>query len=109
MLPATATIPPSAAFELARDSAPGPVWQNLDLARFSAATGIDVLPVIIEATNTASASPRDDGLVRDWPAPDFGVEKHEIYMVQWYAFGVLAIALWAILNLRRTERRAPDE
>jgi surfeit locus 1 family protein len=94
-------IPPASAFELAKDSASGPVWQNLDLARFSAATGIGVLPVIIEASDTASGPSPGDGLVRDWPPPDFGVEKHEIYMVQWYAFAVLAIALWAVLNLRR--------
>jgi len=39
--------------------------------------------------------------VRDWPAPDFGVEKHRIYMFQWYAFAALALVLWLALNLRR--------
>ena len=36
----------------------------------------------------------DDGLLRDWPAPDFGIETHRIYMVQWYAFALLAAGLW---------------
>lgn len=101
-------IPPATAFELAKDSASGPVWQHLDLARFSASTRVEVLPVIIEAMNASSTVPRDDGLVRDWPAPDFGVEKHEIYMVQWYAFAILAVVLWVVLNLR-PRRRAADE
>jgi len=57
-----------------------------------------VLPVVIE--QTAPPVP-DDGLVRAWPAPDFGIDKHRIYMVQWYAFAALAAALWLILNFRR--------
>jgi surfeit locus 1 family protein len=100
-------IPSAGAFELATDSASGPVWQNLDLGRFSATTGMGLLPVIIEAIDAPPASARDDGLVRDWPAPDFGVEKHEIYMVQWYALAVLSIVLWAVLN-RRRRRASPD-
>ncbi len=33
-----------------RDAATGPVWQNLDPARFAAATGLAVLPIVIEQT-----------------------------------------------------------
>ena len=73
--------------------AAGAVWQNLDPARFAAATGVTVLPVVIEQT---AAPVPDDGLVRDWTAPDFGIDKHRIYMVQWYAFAALAIALWLV-------------
>ena len=47
--------------------------QNLDPARFAAATGLDVLPVVVEATE---APIPDDGLVRAWPAPDFGIDTH---------------------------------
>jgi len=43
----------------------------------------------------------DDGLVRDWPAPDFGVEKHRIYMLQWYALAALAAGLWLLFFVRR--------
>jgi surfeit locus 1 family protein len=123
--PGTVTVrgrivtPATRVFRLAKDAEGGPsggapggakggapggaIWQNIDPARFAATTGMAVLPVLIEATD-AALSGRDDGLVRDWAAPDFGVEKHEIYLVQWYAFAALAIALWAILNLRRPKR-----
>jgi surfeit locus 1 family protein len=90
-------VPGPGHLDLLPDAVPGVVWQNLDPARFAAATGVSVLPVVIE--QTAAPAP-DDGLVRDWPAPDFGIDKHRIYMVQWYAFAALAIALWIILNLR---------
>jgi surfeit locus 1 family protein len=82
---------PSAYLELEQDATSGPVRQNLDPARFAAATGLPVLPAIIEAT--AAPAP-DDGLVRAWPAPDFGIETHRIYMVQWYSFALLAALLW---------------
>ena len=41
------------------------------------------------------AEERDDGLVRDWPDPGSGVEKHLGYAFQWYALAVLAAGLWA--------------
>ncbi len=91
-------VPAAGYLELKAAAPAGPVWQNLDPARFAAATGVGVLPVVIEQT---AAPVPDDGLVRAWPAPDFGIDKHRIYMVQWYAFATLAIALWLILNLRR--------
>ena len=103
--------PATGGFRLANEAAggppDGPIRQNIDPARFAAATGMAVLPVLIEVTD-AIIPGRDDGLVRDWAAPDFGVEKHEIYMVQWYAFAALAIALWAILNLRRGKRSGDE-
>ena len=87
--------PPTGYFELQREDGAGPVRQNLDLARFAAATGISVLPAIIEATATPVP---DDGLIRDWPAPDFGIETHRIYMMQWYAFALVVVFLWFWLN-----------
>jgi surfeit locus 1 family protein len=84
-------LPPATYFELQPEAMAGTVWQNLDTRRFAAATGIGVLPLVVEAT---AAPVPDDGLVRDWPAPDFGIETHRIYMVQWYAFALLAIVLW---------------
>ena len=80
----------------APEGEPGTVWQQLDPGRYGEATGLRVLPVVIEQTDAAG-----DGLVRDWPAPDFGIDKHRIYMVQWYAFAALAFGLWLGLNFRR--------
>jgi surfeit locus 1 family protein len=92
-------IPSSGYLELTRDAATDRVWPNLDPARFAAAKGVDVLPAVVEETR---APVPDDGLVRDWPTPDFGVDKHRMYMLQWYAFAVLAAVLWVVLNWRRS-------
>jgi len=93
-------LPASGYLELKGESGTGPVWQNLDLARFAAASGIAVLPVVIEQTDANGP----DLLVRDWPAPDSGVEKHRIYMMQWYAFAALALALGVYFRLWRGRR-----
>lgn len=94
---------PSAGFiELTREAPSGVVWQNVDPARFTATTGVVVLPFVIEATRAPAP---DDGLVRDWPAPDFGVEKHRAYMLQWYALVALVVVLW-FHHLRRRAPRA---
>jgi len=89
--------PPSAYLELASDTAKGRVWQNLDLARYAKATGHALLPIVVEQTLAAGPG---DVLVRDWPAPDVGVEKHQNYMVQWFAFAATAIGFWAYFTWR---------
>ncbi len=89
---------PAGYLELDDAAVAGTVWQNLDPTRYTTATGIPVLPVLVE--QTAPFGP-DDKLIRDWPAPDFGVDKHRIYMLQWYSFALLAAGLWFYFNLRR--------
>jgi len=83
--------------ELKHDAPAGVVWQNLDPARFASITGVKVLPIVLEQTAALDAG---DILVRTWPAPDFGIEKHRIYMVQWYLFAATAACLWLYFNLR---------
>jgi surfeit locus 1 family protein len=82
---------PARYFELGHPVPVGNVWQNLDPAKFTAATGVAVLPVIIEQD---AGDARGDGLVRDWPAPDLGIDQHRGYMLQWIAFAAVVAALW---------------
>lgn len=91
-------LPPRRYLELARDTGTGPVWQNLDLARMERTLGTAPLPAVIE--QTAPIGPGDD-LIRERPAPDFGVDMHRMYMVQWFTFATLAAGLWAWFTLRR--------
>jgi len=94
-------LPGAGPLALGRDVVSGAVWPHLDPARFAQATGIAVLPIVIEAM-PSSFAPNEP--VPDWPAPDFGIDKHRIYMVQWYAFAALALVLWIVLNARRSGR-----
>jgi surfeit locus 1 family protein len=90
-------IPTANYVELSRDARAGAVWENLDPSRFAASTGREVLPIVVEQTAPTGVT---DKLVRNWPAPDFGIEKHRIYMVQWYLFAATAAGLWLYFNLR---------
>jgi len=91
------TLPPQRYLELSREHSPGPLWENLDVQRIAAATGLDLLPVVVEQTDPVDAS---DTLSRDWPPPDVGSSRHVSYMLQWYSFGALAVILWIALNWR---------
>jgi surfeit locus 1 family protein len=74
----------------------GRVRQNLDIGAFAAETGLRLQPLVLEQHDD-----NGDGLLRDWPRPDLGIEKHESYALQWYLFAGLAIALLLVLSIRR--------
>ena len=77
-------------------AAQGTVRQNLEIGAFAAETGLRLEPLVIEQH---SATP--DNLSREWPRPDFGIDKHESYSLQWYSFATLAILLLIVLSMRR--------
>ena len=77
----------------------GSVRQNLDVEQFAAETGLALRPIVLQQ----HAGP-EDGLLREWPAPDAGIEKHESYSLQWYSFAVLAFALFVALSFRRVAK-----
>lgn len=91
-------IPPTHYVELQRATAQGPVWQNLDPVRFAQGSGLAVPPVVIEQVDALGP---DDRLLRQWQAPDFGIDRHQIYMVQWFAFALMVGGLWLWFTLRR--------
>lgn len=91
-------LPPQHYVELARQEAPTVLWQNLDIARLSAHSGLPLLPIVIELDERER-----DGLVRAWPEPNFGREQHVSYMVQWYSLAALTLVLYVALNWRKTE------
>jgi surfeit locus 1 family protein len=70
--------------------------QNIDVASFAQQTGLRLQPIVIQ-----QHSPAADGLERDWPRPDVGVEKNEAYSLQWYSLAGLALALFIVLSFQR--------
>lgn len=74
----------------------GRLRQNVDIEQFAAETGIALLPIVLQQ----HAGP-DDGLLRDWPRPDVGVDTHASYALQWYSLAALAVVLFVVLSFRR--------
>jgi cytochrome oxidase assembly protein ShyY1 len=75
---------------------PGAIVQNIDPAQFAQASGLKLQPFFIE-----QGGPGADGLVRNWPAPALGVEKHQGYAFQWYALAAMALLFFMITGFRR--------
>ena len=80
---------------------PGAILQNLDTAAFSMASGLPVHPFFLQQEGEAP-----DKLVRDWPAPSLGVDKHKGYAFQWYALAVMALLFFVITGFRSGKHKA---
>jgi surfeit locus 1 family protein len=81
----------------------GSVRQNLDIAEFSAETKLALVSALVLQTGAAS-----EGLQREWPAPNTGVDKHYGYAVQWFGLCALVLGLyvWFQLILPRRQGRS---
>ena len=67
----------------------GPIRQNLDLSAFRVETGLPLLEASLLQTGAAS-----EGLLRDWAAPNLGVETHYGYAFQWFSLCALVMGLY---------------
>lgn len=67
----------------------GKIRQNLDLMRFETELGVPLAAFTVMQSDLLG-----DGLVRDWPAIDSGVDKHFGYAFQWFALSALIACLF---------------
>jgi surfeit locus 1 family protein len=79
----------------------GRVWQGLVLEQFANWSGLALQPVFLE-----QHSELRDGLVRDWPKPDYGIERHTSYAMQWYLIAALSIVIFFSLSIVRDRHPA---
>jgi cytochrome oxidase assembly protein ShyY1 len=112
------------------------LWQNASIAAMSQWSGLALLPIVLRQTNevpvpfderaersvlssgspassqtgqvmpSASPAPPALTLVRDWPSPGAGVDKHRAYAFQWYSMAVLVTSLWFIFFWRSRQPRS---
>ncbi|WP_372826398.1 SURF1 family protein [Polaromonas sp.] len=97
--------PPSKLYEF-EGAAQGRIRQNLDMVAFSAETGTPLLAASLLQTGAPS-----EGLLRNWPAPNTGVDKHYGYAFQWFALCALLVGLYGWFQLvlpYRRQRRSSD-
>lgn len=88
-------IPEVRPFRLAEDPRGSRLRQHLVPAELAAALGRSVQPWVLQQTSVAS-----DGLLRDWPRPDAGIDRHRGYAVQWFGLAGLAAFLTVFLGWR---------
>lgn len=74
----------------------GVIRQNLEVTELSKASGLKLENFIIE-----QISDTEDGLIRDWPQPSLGMEKHRGYAFQWYGLAVTALLFFIATGIKR--------
>jgi surfeit locus 1 family protein len=94
-------LPPSKLLDLGGPQT-GRIRQNLDMSAYALETGLQLLPLSLVQT---AAAP--DGLLREWPTPDFGAAKNYGYAAQWFALAALIAALYAWFQIYKRHVRQP--
>jgi surfeit locus 1 family protein len=94
-----AAVPGKRIFELSTEVIEGQVWQNLTIERYRKAMPIAVQPFVIQ-----QESALDDGLVREWPAADYGIDRHYGYAFQWFALAATIAVFYTVTHVRKRKR-----
>jgi Uncharacterized conserved protein len=94
-----------------------PQVQNLELAEFSTASGLTLMPAVLAQTqdtifleaDTAQRSPTHaaSALRRDWPGPSLDSDQNRGYALQWFSFSAIAAfaALYVLYGMFRGSAR----
>ncbi|WP_322998755.1 SURF1 family protein [Castellaniella sp.] len=78
-----------------------PRVQNLALDTLAAASGLTLLPVVLE-----QAPAKDAGLIQEWPGPSENASQNYNYAGQWFSFSAIALIAAAVLLWRSRRRSA---
>lgn len=80
------------------------IEQNFDLAKEATRHHWVQLPFILRESKADSS----DGLVRNWPSPTNGVDRHYAYAFQWFALALCGFLFWLISGLIQYKRQRKD-
>ncbi len=94
--------PPSQWFAFAKDPPDAIIRQNVQLGAFAALHHVAMLPYVIQEIGGSR-----DGLVRDWPRADLGMQTNYGYAAQWWSMSALGIVLTVYFMARRLRRTTP--
>ena len=78
-------------------------WLAVDSRVMSEQSGLQLAPYVLrqlEAAQDEKGQSINDGLVRDWPEPSDGIDKHRAYALQWFLFSGLSLALAVVIAFR---------
>lgn len=81
----------------------GRLRQNIDIDAFSREIGLPLL-----ALSVVQTGPANEGLLRDWAAPNVGIDKHYGYAFQWFGLFALVVGLYLwfqLINPWRLKRK----
>lgn len=79
---------------------PASIVQSVPFDDLRKQTGLAIVDKVLEQTSNAS-----DGLIRDWPKPSAGSDKHRAYAFQWYGLALMAAIFFVVTGIRRGKNR----
>ena len=85
--------PPSKLYEF-KGVDSGRIRQNIGIDTFSREIALSLMPVSMVQTG-----PANEGLLRDWAAPNVGIDKHYGYAFQWFGLCALVVGLYVWFQL----------
>lgn len=74
---------------------PHAILQNVTVAEFAVASQLTLEPFIVEQLSDTA-----DRLIRDWPRPSTGIDKHRGYAFQWYGLAAMALVFFMVTGFR---------
>lgn len=80
------------------------LWERLDLERFVRQNPGALQPVVVLQ---AQQNAPNDGLVRQWPAPQNKVMMHQGYSLQWYGMAAALVIFFLVASVRRKGKVPP--
>jgi surfeit locus 1 family protein len=92
--------PPAKLYDFA-GAGTGAIRQNLDLARFRAETGLNLLDFSVQQAGGPS-----EGLIRDWPRADSGAATNFGYAFQWWSMSALIAVLYVWFHIIAPRRKS---
>ena len=81
----------------------GRIRQNLNIANYRIETGLPLRDFML-----VQQGPAAQGLLREWPAPNLGIERHYGYAFQWFSLAALIAGLYLWFQWLRPRWRAKD-
>ncbi|MCC2954048.1 SURF1 family protein [Massilia sp. IC2-477] len=76
---------------------PRAIVQNIEPQAAARATGLTLQPFFVQQTGPDQPG---DSLLRVWPSPSSGIDKHRGYAFQWYALAAMALLFFVITGFR---------
>ncbi|WP_454688073.1 SURF1 family protein [Achromobacter aloeverae] len=76
-----------------------PTVQNLDLAAYAEASGLRLLPTVLEQSDAD-----EDVLKHDWPQPSVDFNQNQGYALQWFGFASIAGIAFLVVAWRALRR-----
>lgn len=83
-----------------------PQVQNLALQDLASATGLKLMPAVLEQTASAGQAPAStEPFVQEWPQPSTDSDQNRGYALQWFGFACIAALAGLVAGWRAWRRR----